>query len=189
MKLSYKKLLLLLLYAPEEEKGKPNIAISGRTRLMKMCFLFREELLEDFRKDKIFDEIDLPEFFAWKYGPFLTDVLNDLEFLINQEYIEVTSGENYPLPEELSEYEYWKDDLVTFKSQEYTEEIFSISANKGMDKARDIWNRLSVNQQRLLINFKRPLNRAPLNRILEYVYKKYKDNYTDKSLIRERYLD
>ena len=63
MKLTGKKLLLLLLYAPSE-KEKFNDPISGRTRLMKMVFLFKEELCSDFMKDKIFEGVDLPEYFA-----------------------------------------------------------------------------------------------------------------------------
>jgi len=40
------------------------------------------------------------------------------------------------------------------------------------------------------MEFKKVLNRASLNRILEYIYKKYqKEGYIDKSLIRERYLE
>ncbi len=39
MKLTGKKLLLLLLYSPINGK-KYNVPITGRTRLMKMVFLF-----------------------------------------------------------------------------------------------------------------------------------------------------
>ena len=94
---------------------------------------------------------------------------------------------NAPLAAELDEYSYWIDDLDDFQSIEYEEEIFSLS-EKGAEKARVLWLELTKNQKDLLTNFKSQLNKAPLDRILEYVYKKYKENYTDKSLIRDKYL-
>lgn len=187
MKLTGKKFLLILLYSPAE-KDSFNIPISGRTRLMKMGFLFEQEVLQDFKKDKTFEDIELPEYFSWKYGPFSKTLLNDLEFLINQQYINVNISTNAPIPEELEEYEFWVEDLDDFQAREYEEEIFSLTNNKGIPKALEIWRILSSNQKKLLIDFKRVLNQACLDRILEYVYKKYKKNYTDKSLIRDKYL-
>lgn len=192
VKLTGKKFILLLLYAPTDG-DKVNVPISGRTRLMKMGFLFKEELLSDFEKDKTFDEISLPEYFAWKYGPFSGELLNDLEFLVNQNYIKSTSGAtptSAAMAEaEFGEYDYWVDDLDEFRSREYDEEHFELTQERGIPKAREIWLRLTVNQTKMITEFKKVLNRASLNRILEYVYKKYqKDGYVDKSLIRERYL-
>lgn len=191
MKLTGKKLILLLLYAPTD-CATPNIPVAGRTRLMKMGFLFREELLAVLEMDLRFEEVALPEFFAWKYGPFSTQLLNDLEFLINQEYVLASSGSD-PLSADaadavFSEYEYWVEDVEDFRAKEYTEEVFSLT-DRGQTKAEPLWGELSDNQRRLLQDFKRALCRAPLDRILAYVYKKYRqDGYADKSLIRERYL-
>jgi len=193
MKLTGKKFILLLLYSPTTTGGKVNVPIAGRTRLMKMGFLFKEEVLSDFQKDTTFDEIILPEYFAWKYGPFSGELLNDLEFLINQEYIKSRSGSS-PIPAELDEaefgeYDFWVEDLNQFRVREYEEEVFELTSEKGLLKAKEIWDVLSENQYQYLIEFKKVLNRASLNRILEYVYKKYqKEGYIDKSLVRERYL-
>ena len=187
MKLSTKKLIILFLYCPiSENMEKTNIPISGRTRLMKMGFLFQKEVLEDFRRDSAFEDIDEVEYFGWKYGPFSRDFLNDLEFLLNQGYIDSEAGQN-PIPEELEEYSYWVEDTDTFDADEYSQETFSLSA-KGLDKGNEIWNLLTKNQKLYLVRFKQVLNKAPLTRILEYVYRKYKEGYTDNSLIRERYL-
>ncbi|MGA1980519.1 MAG: hypothetical protein ABSG99_08185 [Sedimentisphaerales bacterium] len=192
MKLTGKKFILLLLYSPTTGE-KVNVPIAGRTRLMKMGFLFQEEVLIDFQKDKTFDEIVLPEYFAWKYGPFSGGFLNDLEFLINQEYIKSRSGSS-PIPAELAEaeygeYDFWVEDMDEFRVREYDEEVFELTEEKGLPKAKEIWDELSENQRKCLMEFKRVLNRASLSRILEYVYKKYQEKgYTDKSLIRERYL-
>lgn len=193
MKLTGKKFILVLLYSPITTEGKANVPIAGRTRLMKMGFLFKEEVLSDFQKDGPFDEVSLPEYFAWKYGPFSGELLNDLEFLINQEYIKSRSGSS-PIPAELDEaeygeYDFWVEDMDEFRIREYDEEVFELTEEKGLPKAKEIWDTLSENQQKYLIEFKRVLNRASLNRILEYIYKKYqKEGYIDKSLIRERYL-
>lgn len=191
MKLTGKKFLLLILYTPTKNgKDAPaNVPITGRTRLMKMSFLFDKEVREDFIKDKTFSEVALPEFFPWKYGPFSRDLLNDLEFLVNQQYIAVAIARSVPNPEELAEYEYWVDDLEEYEGREYQEEEFSLTPDAGIPKAQEIWSLLSANQRHLLIQFKALINQAPLDRILEYVYKKYKDQgYADKSLIREKYL-
>lgn len=48
-KLTGKTLILILLYAPTED-GAMNTPISGRTRLMKMGFLFQEEIADQFKK-------------------------------------------------------------------------------------------------------------------------------------------
>jgi len=192
MKLTGKKFILLLLYSPTTGE-EVNVPIAGRTRLMKMGFLFKEEVLSDFQKDKTFDEIVLQEYFAWKYGPFSGELLNDLEFLINQEYIKSRSGSS-PIPAELDEaeygeYDFWVEDMEEFRVREYDEEVFELTEEKGLPKAKEIWDVLSKNQQKYLIEFKKVLNMASLNKILEYVYKKYqKKGYIDKSLVRERYL-
>ena len=188
MILTGKKFILLILYTPNKE-GMFNIPIAGRTRFMKTVFLFDKEFRQDFEKDKSFEEINIPEFIPWRYGPFSRDLLNDLEFLINQLYIKVSVSNRAPIPEELDEYMYWIEDLNEFQSREYDEEIFELTEDKGIPRATEIWTLLSKDQEKLLIEFKDALNSAPLDRILKYVYKKYKkEGYTDKSVIRKKYL-
>lgn len=121
-------------------------------------------------------------------GPFSRDLLNDLEFLINQQYIKVEISTIIPISAELDEYKYWIEDFEEFQTREYEQELFKLE-NSGIDKALEIWSNLTKNQQKLISEFKNTLNKAPLDRILDYVYKKYlKEGYTDKSLIREKYL-
>lgn len=192
MILTGKKFILLLLYSPING-DEFNVPISGRTRLMKMGFIFKEELRSDFEKDKTFEELALPEYFAWKYGPFSGELLNDLEFLVNQNYINATSRgtpiEASIAEAEFAEYDYWVDDMDEFRSREYDEECFELTQEKGVPKAEEIWGILSENQKNILSEFKKVMNRASLSRILEYVYKKYhKEGYVEKSLVRERYL-
>lgn len=186
MRLTGKSLILMLLYAPTEGGAQP--PIQGRTRLMKMVFLFEKELLDDFRKDRDFDEIALPEFFAWHYGPFSARLLDDLEFLVNRGFVSSEAKGN-AVTAELEEFAYWVEDFDQEAEAEYVEEEFSLTAPKGEDHARMLWGSLTDNQQHLLSSFKNSLNGTSLDRILEYVYKKYQaDGYTDRSLVRDRYL-
>lgn len=188
MKLTGKKFILLILFTPDKE-GETNIQITGRTRFMKLVFLFDKEVRKDFEKEKSFEEIVMPKFEPWHYGPFSKDLLHDLEFLINQQYIEVEISSNAPIPAELEEYSFWVENLDEFQSREYDEEIFKLTENKGVPKAKDIWLLLTNDQKKILVEFKDALNSASLDRILDYVYKKYqKYGYIDKSVIRKKYL-
>jgi hypothetical protein len=188
MKLTGKRFLLMLLFSPVE-RGPEHAPISGRTRLVKMAFLFKKELMADFRKDSELDTSDFPEFFAWKYGPFSTSLMNDLEFLINREYIAVSASTNRALPEETAEYRYWVEDLDEPGVDTYDEEVFQLTPARGLNKAMELWGELSQSQRDALKRFKTIMNRAPLSRILEYVYRKYKDEgVVDRSLIADRFL-
>jgi len=188
MKLTGKKFLLLILYTPSN-KGEYCQPIHGRTRLMKMGFIFDKEIRPEFEKERYFESIELPEYFAWKYGPFSTGILNDLEFLVNQKYININKSNDTPNLAELEEYRYWVEDLSMADFEEYEEELFCLTTDKGKFKAIEIWNSIPVNGQSILMEFKTILNNARLDRILEYVYRKYrKDGFTDKSLIKERFF-
>ena len=186
MRLTGKRLLVLLLYSPTEQ-GEENCPIAGRTRLVKMCFLFKEEIWPTFNKDKSAED-SLPEFYAWKYGPFSRELYTDLEFLKNQGFISVAWSNMLPLDEEMEEYEHWIEDVNDFDSNELGEEVFSLTPDKGMNKGQALWKELSETQRRKLIKFKTSLVDISLDRLLLYVYRKYEDKYTSKSVIKDRYL-
>jgi uncharacterized protein YwgA len=184
MKLTGKKLLLLLLMQSYSDSG--SLPIAGRTRLMKMVFLFEKELWPEIKKERPSDEFVLPEFFAWKYGPFSSELLDDLEFLVNRDFVCVQKGSRV-INEELEEYEYWLDSGQN-ESSEYVGEEFSLTG-KGDEKAKEVWDALSDSQKALIKDFREVLAKASLSKILEYVYKKYeKEGFTGRSLIRDRYL-
>lgn len=185
MKLTGKKLLLLLLYAPSHGV-RFNSPIAGRTRLMKIVFLFEEEFLERFRQDQTVEEFDLPTYYPWKYGPFSAQLLNDLEFLVNRGYISLVRCEDASA-EELDEISYWLDEYGDTVVGEYVQESFSLTADKGCERAKGYWEELSENQRHVLVELKERFVSASLDRILEYVYKTYGE-YTDESVIRDRYL-
>lgn len=188
MKINGKRFLILLLYSPIHGE-KENAPILGRTRLMKMTFIFFKELKGDFLKGVDINDIKEPEFFAWKYGPFSLELLNDLEFLVNQDFICSELSEGPVIQEEEDEFSFLVEDTGFEDSNEYNQEKFYLSNPKGIVKGEEFWSDLNENQRDLMITFKTAMTKAPLYRILEYIYRKYDDKgYIDKSVIRERFF-
>lgn len=182
-----KDVLLLLLYSPGKTE-RVNEPISGRTRLVKMLFLFREEVLKDFRKGTEITEENFYEFFPWNFGPFSTQVHDDLDFFILHGFIEAQPSREETLPESAAEWEMWLNSSRADSSDdpvaEYEEQEFQLSP-KGLAFARTLYDLLSGAQQRLLKQFKKKLVSIPLRGLLKYVYDKY-EVYATKSRIQER---
>ena len=190
-KLKARDLLLLILYT---EGAKPNInePISGRTRLLKMIVAFEEELFDDFKKgNDILQKEDLPEFFAWNFGPMSTEVLGDLEFFIKIKFIE-TKEVNSLSAEEVEEISAIANDMFLDKNEEeeYTEKEYSLS-NIGKKYVEErLIDLLTENQKNLLRKLKKQFNSASLYKILSYIYnnEKYKKYINkDKSKIYSYY--
>jgi len=190
LKLSGKHILLLLLYSPGETPNY-NEPIIGRTRIMKMMFLFDKKVKKEILKDSNIELISFPEFFAWNYGPFSKDVFNDLEFFINNGFIEGNPLQVERSEIELSEYENWMEDYVFNGEDELllnieAQECFQLTENGKKFVAEKIYEKLSENQRNIIIIFKKSINKATLNAILRYVYLDYPD-YTRKSKIKGRF--
>jgi hypothetical protein len=184
-----KDMMLLLLYSPGRGE-RPNEPIVGRTRLMKMLFLFKEEATEYFK-----GEVDIPpeefyKFFPWSFGPFSRDVYDDLTFFILRRFIESSEVEEDALPESAAEWEAWLDgarsDAFEGSISEYKEESFTLT-EKGTRFASELYESLSPPQKKLLRNFKKRMAWVPLRALLKYVYENYPE-MTDKSTIREQLL-
>jgi len=180
----------LLLYTPTSTDNSP-VPIFGRTRLMKMVFLFEKEFAKEFYKNT--DNLTPFDFGfeSYNYGPFSKDVYEAINFLESRDIIEI---QNKPLgyvdPNDI------ELDRMLSKSDEqnilfqtdnfnYVEEFnLSVTGIKIM-KNKDnwfSWAQLNDNQKELLINFKTKMIRTPLRNILRYVYSKY-PKYIDKSFI------
>ena len=69
-----KELLLSFLYSPGNGEAV-NEPILGRTKLVKMMFIFEKEISKDFFKEK---DVSLPEFIPYLYGPYSAQVMDDL---------------------------------------------------------------------------------------------------------------
>ena len=181
--------LLLMLYSPGKTR-KVNEPIVGRTRLVKLLFLFKREALPHFRRGTEISEENFYEFFPWDFGPFSTQVYDDLTFFILRGFIDSSGVEDEPLPESAAEWEEWmqrsgnKQTIDEFNA--YEEESFTLT-EKGVNFTRAMYDLLSPAQRQLLQDFKARLGAAPLRAILKYVYTTYPET-TDRSKIKGEVL-
>lgn len=186
-----KDLLLLLLYSPGSS-NEPNEPITGRTRLLKLVFLFQKELLPRLRKDITIPEDSWYVFFPWNFGPFSAGVYDDLNFFQLRGFIQADSGqgEEDVAEEEVAEWEKWAEanelESPGEETSGYLDQQFKLT-DKGCEFAKLLFANLSSNQAQLIKEFKRRLVKAPLRSILRYVYTNYPEQ-TSRSQIREKVL-
>lgn len=178
---SRRDILLLLLYTPGRD-GMPNDPISGRTRLVKMLFLFKQEVLPEFRHGTEISEKNFYEFFPWDFGPFSSQVYDDVAFFQLRGFIESSTANEESVPEAVAEWDMWRESTeIQYEVDVYEEETFRLSA-RGVAFAKPMFDQLSGSQRRLIIDFKKKLGDAPLRAILRYVYRTYPDQ-AEKSKI------
>ncbi len=179
--------MLLLLYSPGETE-EPNEPIVGRTRLVKMLFLFKKEALRHFKRGTDINEDNFYDFFAWDFGPFSAQVYDDLMFFILRGFIHTSQSDEQALPESADEWEYWLNESGQYDEASaanvFEEEEFSLT-RKGCRFTEELYAMLSSEQQELLKQFKNRMNKAGLRAILRYVYSQYEE-MTGKSKIREK---
>ena len=191
-----KDFLLLLLYS-KGETDSFNESITGRTRMMKMMFLFKEEALEYFKKNTPVNEDNFYEFFAWSFGPFSLEVYDDITFFDLLGFLNIKDSKERKISESYSEWERWLDetsmdgvtrieDMSLSQIDTLYEEEFLLT-QKGEDYAKKLYDTISSNQKELLMNFKFKLVSAPLRGILRYVYQRY-PKMTDRSIIKNNIL-
>ena len=182
-------ILLLLLYSPGKT-DKVNEPIIGRTRIVKMLFLFKEEVFQLFKKDIKIDEEKFYSFFPWDFGPFSRDVYDDLTFFVLRKFIDAKESDEEAISESAAEWEKWlsmsRSDSNEENITEYDEEIFTLT-KKGLIFAQGLYEQLSVEQKRILKEFKSRIVKAPLRALLKYVYENY-EHMTTKSRIRGEIL-
>lgn len=188
-----KDILLLMLYAPGRS-GRLNEPIAGRTRLVKMMFLFKKEALEHFRRGTAINESNFYSFFPWNFGPFSREVYDDLTFFILRGFIAEQATEEEPLPESQAEWERWlavsasgsDPDIGGHGIDEFQEQEFYLT-ERGEKFAAALHDSLSSRQQTLLKEFKSKLTATPLRAILKYVYEEYEEQ-TTRSQIKDQVL-
>ena len=182
-----KDLLMLLLYA-RGANGRRCEPIRGRTRLMKMVFLFDEEIRRQFNLDKVITEAALPDFTPYDFGPFSANVFDDLEFLVGMGFIQPRLVGELP-EEEAEEYAYWQASSATGDDDPgaEAEEEFALSAIGRGFVEDELMGSLSEQQWQVLDEFKARCAAMPLRTLLRYVYGKYPQT-TTKSRIREEIL-
>lgn len=182
---SSKDLLMLLLYA-KGKRGEACEAIVGRTRLMKMVFLFDEEIRKKFNLGDVFPKEILPKFEAYDYGPFSARVYDDLEFLVNMGFVDVNaSGNKELLADEAEEYEYWQ--AISGDEDRPFQEQFTLADVGTKFVEKKLKSELTDEQWQVLDDFKKRCTSASVTALLKYVYARYPKMIT-KSKIRDQVL-
>lgn len=187
MKIDNRKDYLLLLLYSEGQKRQINEPIVGRTRLTKMLFLFKEEFLSKFKKGDI-EEMPFYEFFPWNFGPFSSQVYEDLKFFQLRGFIETQDDETETSAESVAEWEYATEleDGSDSNFTEYVEQQFRLT-DKGCGFAEKLYSVLTPTQRNILREFKAKLASIPLRALLRYVYSEYPEQ-TTKSTIKDSVL-
>ena len=186
---SSKDLLMLLLYA-KGHKGEQCEPVRGRTRVMKMVFLFDKELRREFNLEKVIPDSAIPNFQAYNFGPFAADIFSDLEFLVELGFVQVSlvEGEDPPSDEEQKEYEYWQAGKGGGgESDLEAEERFELTPLGQSFVESELLNNFSKEQLAVLDKFKARCTAATLDSLLSYVYTRYPE-MAKKSKVRKRYL-
>jgi hypothetical protein len=189
-------LIHLLIFAPTLNDNKGGITpIIGRTRLMKMLFLFEKEIYKDFCKDNA-SQIDFG-FSPYNYGPYSKKIYEAIDFLEIKGIIDIAFSTN------INESDFDLENFLNLANEnesnfdvseeEIRVEVF-LSTNSGIaimkDKNKQFsWVALSDNQKHIVSKFKTQMVNARLKDILRYVYEKY-PKYSEKSLIKNQlYID
>ncbi len=193
MKLSNRKdIILLLLYCPGDTK-KYEEPILGRTRIMKLIYLFNKEIYKQFGFDKLIPGNKLAVFEPYKYGPFSVDVFSDLNFFENIKFIErKQEGETGTPVVDFEEFKRYLEEFI-FDENDLTEEIATYNVEQfiltavGKNFALRLFDSLNERQKEALANFKARYNSCTLNSLLSYVYKTYPED-ASKSEIKDKIL-
>lgn len=181
-----KDILLLLLFSPGVE-NKFNEPIVGRTRLVKMLFLFDKELMSKFKKNIDIEEIKFYNFYPWNFGPFSKEVYDDLNFFILRGFISSSNLDNDVIEEAFEEMEIYNNEFLLYDEETYQEEEFRLT-EKGEKFTKELYENLTEQQQKNLQEFKSRLSSIPLRAILRYVYEEY-PQMIHKSTIKETILN
>ncbi len=186
-RLSLKDIILSLLYAPTG-RGKTAEPVSGRTRLVKMVFLFWKELMKYFKNSVALSDKDFEEIFVgWHYGPFSKDVYAAIDFFKDIGFLKAIVDDEFSGNVEWEEYANWQAHFSLPSYEDETEraipEVFELTEQGISFVESELWSRLSSEQKRILTEFKTRFNGAPLMALVRYVYDSYPE-YTKKSKIR-----
>lgn len=181
---SCKDLIMVLLYA-KAHQGQQCEPIHGKTRLMKMVFLFDKEIRRKFNLQEQIPDSALPDFEAYDFGPFSGKIYEDLEFLVEMGLVDASSVDDDLLEDERLEYEYWQakggSDEWSFPT------AFSLTELGREFVESRLRSRLSPEQWEVLEKFKARCTSASLAALLKYVYTRYPET-TKRSTIRDQVL-
>lgn len=149
----HRKLLpLALMYVND---GEP---IEGRTRLQKMVFLMQKELEKRDQSGAVRLEYD---FIPYDYGPFSKELYDDLDAMIDQEFVDDT------------------EEPLRSGKVKYIYEIGN-DGEELVDSEAEKWKDVDAIMQ-LAQEIKQEYNDMLLSELIEYVYSEYPD-YAERSV-------
>ena len=176
------EVLIVLLYAPGA-KGEVNEPIPGITRLDKLMFLLSKD-------EKFKQQVSDYQFEPYNYGPFATELFDDLEALIDQGIIERTDRKEPDSAIQTKDAEWIEDQ--TFEADRTSSwkfnpvDSYKLSP-KGLIVGEKLFSGLTAKQIESVTKLKTRFNHMELRLLLRFVYQKYRD-YAKKSKIAERIL-
>ena len=181
-----------LLFLLDTDKRTP---INGAIRLMKMMFLFNQEIMPVISK-KGANVGELPQFFAYDFGPFSKDIYEQIEFFENLDFLKTSHVDAVAHTDEFDDWEtiYGEDVLdCTLKDGyrrlniDYKSIKYEITERGDKYVQTKIAPELSEDIKELLTNFKRKINSITTQQLLFYVYSRY-EKFTTESKIKEKVL-
>ncbi len=183
---SAKDLIMLLLYA-KGHKGIEGESIIGRTRLMKMIFLFDKEIRKQFNLGKNISDEAFPDFRPYDYGPFSDQVYAEIEFLVDMGFVKAKNANiEEESPEESLEYDYWQSNSNVDDNSRIFQGIEQFElTDVGLSFVKnELGAGISKEQWQVIEKFKSRCTGMPLKALLRYVYAKYPET-TTKSKIKD----
>lgn len=177
--------LLLLLYINGKEP------IKGSVRLMKMMFLFNEQIAPALKR-KGLDSEKLPEFMAYNYGPFSKDLYEQVDLFTGIGFMQVRdlneteemSGVDNIVEKEFVD-ECYEDDEETKSENSYREYCITDIGSGFVES--ELLEKLTSSQLGLLQQYKKKITEMTMKQLLHYVYTRY-PQYAEKSLIKDEVL-
>ena len=177
--------LLLLLYINNKEP------IKGSVRLMKMIFLFNEQIAPALKR-KGLDSEKLPEFMAYNYGPFSKDLYEQVDLFTGIGFMQVRdlneteemSGVDNIIEKEFVD-ECYEDDEETKSENSYREYCITDIGSGFVES--ELLEKLTSSQLELLQQYKKKITEMTMKQLLHYVYTRY-PQYAEKSLIKDEVL-
>lgn len=177
--------LLLLLYLNNKE------SIKGSVRLIKMMFLFEEQIAPILKNQGLESE-QLPQFISYNFGPFSKDVYEQIELFTGIGFAE---KKNLNAQEEMSEI----DDII---ENEFLDECYENDTELKNDNnfweyrilesgsgfvEKNILCEISDEQLAIMKRFKKKITDMTIKQLLYYVYTTY-PQYTERSIIKDEVL-
>ena len=175
-------ILIVLLYS-KGRFGVLNEPIEGITRLDKIMFL----LSGDERFKSIINQGYTFE--ADNFGPFASELFDDLEALKHEKIIQITSSREpvtrIEVADEKKVIDVEEDDNPS--DTDFSVNVYQLTP-QGQEIAELIWNGLSIEQQMKLIEVKKTWQNRPLSELLHFVYTRYPETIA-KSKIKDKVLN